>query len=192
MELQHVNVKLLVKNPERLDLASVVPVFHSWIQDQLLDGQLLDVADYRHVVAGPGVILIAHEGDYSIDNTDRRIGVRYNRKIPLSATNQERLAQATRAALTACQLLADDPTTRGQIEFNGQDVEIFSNDRLLAPNHVETRTALEPEFRTFAKKLFGGKPYYLSFSQDPRRLLTAFLTASQPISLATLASNLAS
>jgi hypothetical protein len=191
LELQHVNVKLAVKNPERVNLPSLVPVFHTWIQGQVLEGQLLDVADYGHVVAGPGVILIAHEGDYSVDATDRRIGVRYNRKTPLGGTNQDRLAQSTYAALTACQLLADDPTIDGQIEFNGQNVEIFINDRLLAPNYEETRAALEPEFRTFAAKLFGGQPYYMSFSQDPRRLLTAFLTVSQPISLAVLADHLA-
>ena len=58
MELNHINVKLLVKNPEEVDLEPVVPVFHNWIQGQIYDEQLLDVADYRHVPAGPGAILI--------------------------------------------------------------------------------------------------------------------------------------
>ena len=30
--------------------------------------------------AGPGVMLIGHQADYSVDNTDDRLGVRYNRK----------------------------------------------------------------------------------------------------------------
>ena len=34
MEFQHVNVKLFVKNPERVDLEALIPVFHGWIQDQ--------------------------------------------------------------------------------------------------------------------------------------------------------------
>src|SRR5260370_10727368 len=51
MELQHVNVKLLVKDPERVDLDPLVPVFHNWIQGQVFEGQLVDVADYRHVPA---------------------------------------------------------------------------------------------------------------------------------------------
>jgi hypothetical protein len=191
MELQHVNVKLLVKNPERVDLATVVPVFHAWIQGQLLEGQLLDVADYRHVVAGPGVILIAHEGDYSVDNTDCRLGVRYNRKAPLTGSNQDRLIQATRAALTACKHLAEEPVMKDRIEFNEQDIEIFSNDRLLAPNCAETRAAFEFDFHSFARRLFGGKPYSLNFSEDPRRLFTALVRASQPISLSSLVHNLA-
>ena len=53
MQLQHVNVKLLVQNPKEVDLEPLIPVFQSWIQDQAGGELLLDVADYRHVDAGP-------------------------------------------------------------------------------------------------------------------------------------------
>ena len=99
MEMQHVNVKLLVRNPEDVDLEPLIPVFHGWIQSQRGEGLLLDIADYRHVDAGPGVVLIGHEGNYSVDNTDNRLGVRYNRKAALDGSNQDRLKQAARAAL---------------------------------------------------------------------------------------------
>lgn len=82
MQLQHVNVKLLVQNPEALDFELLIPIFHGWIEGQTSSELLLDIADYRHVPAGPGVVLIGHEGDYSVDNTDNRPGVRYNRKAP--------------------------------------------------------------------------------------------------------------
>src|ERR1700719_5295048 len=97
MQLQHVNVKLLVKSPDEVPLEPLIPVFHSWIQGQVLEELLLDVADYRHVSAGPGVVLIGHQGNYSVDNTDNRLGVRYNRKAVLDGTNQDRLRQAGRA-----------------------------------------------------------------------------------------------
>src|SRR5258705_12533703 len=106
MELQHVNVKLLVRNPEEVDLEPLIPVFHGWIQSQGGEGLLLDVADYRHVDAGPGAVLIGHEGNYSVDNSEHRLGVRYNRTASLDGTNLDRLKQAARAALTACQRLA--------------------------------------------------------------------------------------
>ena len=64
-------------------------MFHSWIQEQVGEGLLLDVADYRHVHEGPGVILIGYEGNYSVDNTDNRLGVRYNRKAALDGNNQD-------------------------------------------------------------------------------------------------------
>ncbi len=51
----------------------------------------------------PGLMLIGHEADYSLDQTDGVLGLRYNRKAPLAGTNLDRLIQATRAALVAAQ-----------------------------------------------------------------------------------------
>src|SRR5215471_3207936 len=108
LNLQHINVKLLLGHPEGLDLDAVVNVFHSWIQDQVCDELLLDVADYRHVHHGPGVVLIGHEADYSIDNTHGRLGIRYKQKAPVDGSNWNRLRQATRSALTAASRLQHD------------------------------------------------------------------------------------
>ncbi len=115
MNLQHVNVKLLLANPAEVHLDPLIPVFHSWIQDKVFDELLLDIADYQHVPDGPGVVLIGFEGDYSVDNTDHRLGVRYNRKTPLDGTNQDRLKQAARAALTAAS--ASKPTRASTENF---------------------------------------------------------------------------
>ena len=114
VELQHVNVKLLLENPEDLNLDAVITVFHSWIQDQVCEELLLDVADYRHVHHGPGVVLIGHGADYAIDNTDGRLGIRYNRKAPLEGSNQDRLAQAVRAVLAAAERLHQDIQVGGR------------------------------------------------------------------------------
>ncbi len=192
MELNHINVKLLVKNPEEVDLEPVVPVFHNWIQGQIYDEQLLDVADYRHVPAGPGVILIGLQADYSVDNTDNRLGVRYNRKAVIDGDNQDRLKQAARAALNACQRLEEEASLLGKLRFNGQDVEVFINDRLTAPNREETREALKPDLHSFANQLFGKNEYSLSYGSDPRRLFTVSLKASQAIPVTELLANLAS
>src|SRR5258708_8791547 len=154
MELQHVNVKLLVRNPEEVDLEPLIPVFHGWIQNQVGEGLLLDVADYRHVDAGPGVVLIGHEGNYSVDNTDNRLGVRYNRKAALDGNNQDRLKQAARAALTACQRLEAESRMGGKLRFNGQEIEIFINDRLLAPNCDSTADAFDADLKTVSEKMF--------------------------------------
>src|SRR5919198_4013028 len=105
IELQHINVKLFVNDPEKVDVQAVVPLFHRWIQGQIFDELLLDVADYSHVPDGPGVVLIGHEADYALDNTEGRLGVRYNRKASLPGCNRDRLIQATRAALNAFQRL---------------------------------------------------------------------------------------
>jgi hypothetical protein len=186
MELQHVNVKLFVQNAADVDLEPLIPVFHTWIQDQASGELLLDVADYRHVQAGPGVVLIGHEGNYSVDNTDNRLGVRYNRKAALDGSNQDRLAQAARAALTVCQRLEADSRLDGRLRFNGQEIEIFINDRLLAPNSDATREAAAPEVETFAGKLFQGVEYSTSYERDPRKLFAVSIKAARPLFVADL------
>ena len=192
MELQHVNVKLLVQNPEEVDLEPLIPIFHAWIQGQVSEDLLLDVADYRHVAAGPGVVLIGHQANYSVDNTDNRLGVRYNRKAALEGSNQDRLKQATRSALTACQQLESEPGLNGKLRFNGREMELFINDRLLAPNRDDTREAIEPELRAFFQKLFGGSEYALRYNSDPRRLFSVSINASQAFSVSDLLKNLSS
>lgn len=190
MELQHVNVKLLVQNPEEVDLEPLIPIFHSWIQAQVSEELLLDVADYRHVAEGPGVVLIGHQANYSVENTDNRLGVRYNRKAALDGSNQDRLRQAVRSALSACQRLESEPGLNGKLRFNGQEMELFINDRLLAPNRDETREAVEPELRAFLQKLFGGSEYALRYNSDPRRLFSVFVTSSRAFDAGQLLNNL--
>ena len=190
MQLQHINVKLLVKNPEQADLEPLIPVFHSWIEGQVFEELLLDVADYRHVPAGPGVVLIGHEGNYSVDNTDERLGVRYNRKAAVNGSNQDALRQAMRASLIACQRLGSEPHLEGKLQFNGQEIEFFVNDRLLAPNRDTTREAFHSEFETFFEKLFRGSEYSLSYTSEPRKLFGAAVKASRTFATADLLANL--
>ena len=190
MQLQHVNVKLLVRDPEEVDLEPLIPVFHGWIQNQVGEGLLLDVADYRHVEAGPGVVLIGHEGNYSVDNTDHRLGVRYNRKAALDGSNQDRLKQATRAALTACQRLEAESRLGGKLRFNGQEMEILINDRLLAPNSEATREAFKSDFETFFQQLFQSSNFSTAYGSDPRKLFSVSVKTAQPFPAAELLKNL--
>lgn len=190
MQLQHINVKLLVKNPKDVDLEPLIPVFHSWIQAQFLEELLLDVADYRHVHAGPGVVLIGHQADYSVDNTDERLGVRYNRKAVVDCGNDEALRQAMRATLTACQRLESEPRLEGKLRFNGQECEFFVNDRMLAPNRPATRETLHSDFERFFEKLFRGTEYSLSYTSEPRRLFGVSVKTSRIFATADLLANL--
>jgi hypothetical protein len=188
IELQHINVKLFVREPEKVRLEAVVPVFHSWIQGQIFDELLLDVADYSHVPDGPGVVLIGHEADYSLDNTDGRLGVRYNRKAPLAGRNRDRLLQAARGALNAFQRLEQDLN----VSFNNRELEIIFNDRLLTPNTEETRKASEPDLKEFLHQLFQGAGYSLKYPAEKRRLFGATVLAGREFSLQQLSANLSS
>jgi hypothetical protein len=190
MELQHVNVKLFVDGSEEA-LEPLVPVFHRWIQEKPLEELLLDVADYRHVFNGPGVMLIGHEANYSLDNTDGNLGVLYNRKTQLDGTNQDRLKHAARAALNALQRLKAEPTLNGKFRFDGTRVQLIINDRFLAPNTPETRAAAEPELKAFYKSLFGANEYTAVYEEDPRRRFGVTLRTTQAIPAEQLLANLA-
>ena len=67
-----------------VNLDDVIPVFHGWIQNGRLSTMLIDVADYKHVEASPGVVLIGHTDDCGIDNglpqADSGQGFHYTRK----------------------------------------------------------------------------------------------------------------
>lgn len=190
MQIQHVNVKLLLQGVGEADLEPLIPVFHNWIENQNGDELLIDVADYRHVHGGPGIVLIGHEANYSVDNTGNRWGIRYNRKAIFDGSNQDRLTQAARAALTACQRLESEPRLGGKLRLDGHEIELFINDRLAAPNNAETRTAADPEFQQFFRKLFSGKGYSISYGSEPRALFTVNVKAAQPFSAAELLSAL--
>ncbi len=141
--MQHINVKIFAAGSA--DLGEAIPVFHRWIKDTLMPEMLIDVAEYRHVPAGPGVLLIGHEANYSLDEKDNRLGLLYNRKGAVEGTFQQRLAQAHKAALAACDRLEKEMN----VKFDRKKLEVFINDRLLAPNNEDTWKAVEPELKKY-------------------------------------------
>lgn len=146
--VQHINVKIFAAAGTVMP-EEAIPVFHRWIKDGVCPEMLIDVAEYRHVPAGPGIMLIALEANYSLDNRENRLGLLYNRKAALEGTFQSRLAQAHKAALEACDRLEKDAAFGGKLKFNRSALEVFVNDRLLAPNNDETWQALEPELKKY-------------------------------------------
>ncbi|HSL29670.1 MAG TPA: hypothetical protein VK900_10755 [Anaerolineales bacterium] len=187
MNVQHINIKFFIENPEALDPADYGAVFNSWIQGQRLDGLLIDVADYLHVHNGPGILLIGHEADYSLDNRAGRLGLLYNRKAQLEGTLQEKLAQAVRAALTAIQILQNEHG----VKINTQEVQLIVNDRLLVPNTAETFAALEPDLKAFFDRLYSGEEFSLAHHNDPRERFTVHVKTASTLDIERLLKNLA-
>lgn len=182
MNVQHINIKFYLENPQNVKLEDFSAVFNNWIQRHVTEELLIDVADYLHVKNGPGLMLIGHEADYSLDNRAGRLGLLYNRKAQIEGSTQEKLTQAARAAFTAARLLE----TENKLKFSGQEIQLIINDRLIAPNTVATFAALEPELRTFFDTLFGGTEYTLSNDTDPRERFTVNVKAAKRFDIETL------
>ena len=64
MEVHRLGIKFFAADPVSIRLEDFIPIFHGWIQKQMLDGHLLiDIHDYSHIHHGPGILLVAHEGE---------------------------------------------------------------------------------------------------------------------------------
>lgn len=191
MELQHVNVKIYVDGDLAIDPAEFIDVFHEWIREHTLDELLIDVADYRHVPAGPGVMLIGHEADYSMDNAGDRWGLRYNRKAAVDGSNDDRLRQALRSAASACQLLEEHFNGPESLRFSRREFELFINDRALAPNTPETLAACRPVLESFLASALGHDDFNLEPRTAPRSLFGVAVTAARPFDLTAILETLA-
>jgi hypothetical protein len=143
-----------------------IPVFHGWIQRKAVEGLLVDVADYSHLPHSPGVVLVGHEADRSMDQSEGPLGLLYMRKPAAGPGDlRSRLREALRATLDSCVKLEDD--LKGRLTFRMSDLLFIANDRLLAPNDEATWAALRPELQAL---LPGSSP--ARDASDPRRRLT--------------------
>ncbi len=187
MNLQHINVKVFVEGDLTIDLERFIEVFHRWTAEQSLDELLIDVADYRHVTAGPAVVLVGHEADYAMDNAGGRFGLQYNRKSILDGSNTDRLSQAFRSAAIACQLLEAEFASKSPLKFSHQEFAIIVNDRATAPNTPETFETLKPELESFLSGLCGGTDFSIRPESEPRRRFGVSIKTDRAIDLAAIA-----
>ena len=115
MDTVKYELKLFVEDASGVDLEEFIPIFHHWIQTQELEELLIDVADYRHVPHGPGVVLITHDAHYAMDLADGRLGLLYSRRrethpcLGVIQSVADRLRSVWQRTLTACQRLAMHP-----------------------------------------------------------------------------------
>jgi hypothetical protein len=171
--IQHVKVKIFALDPVP-ELGGAIPVFQRWIRDRVCPEMLIDVADYRHVPNGPGVLLMGHEASYTLDSAKGRLGLLYTRR-QAGGDAEENLRQAYDAATAACRRLETEPEFAGKLKFDFSGCEISINDRLLAPNVDGTFDAVKPELERFAKAVAGAGSYSIERRGEPRDLFSISL-----------------
>ncbi len=169
MDLQRINVKFFLEKGMEIPLATFIPVFHRWIQEDKLEGLLVDVTEYTHVYQGPGVLLIAHEANYSLDEENGKRGFLYNQKKTPKRSVDDHLKTAFRRALTACLTLEKETELAGKIKFSPNHLQVFVNDRLEAPYSPESLGALEEILNPFLSQLYEGGKYLMLHEKDPQK-----------------------
>jgi rhodanese-related sulfurtransferase len=167
-------LRLTVSVPAKLGTAleNATGVFHRFIQRGLVEGFILDVADYRHVPNGPGLMLIGQDLDYGI--TPSALYVTIKRRGVDDAATQFR--DAVRILLGAVEQINEDgalPT-----EFDLASVTVSVADRKLGtPDEIVA--GLLAEIEPVAVELFGdGTTVTAVTSADPRDLPRIALSAA--------------
>jgi hypothetical protein len=134
MDLQKFGVKLFINANESYNSKEFIPVFHNWIQDKIIDDHLLiDVADYSHIPDGPGVMLISHEGNFSLDQENQQPGIMYMRKTEIAGSFKERFNTVLSTVIKAANLVSDININK-QVDFKPNLFRFITNDRLYAEN----------------------------------------------------------
>lgn len=168
MELYKLGIKFFAPRGQRVDLTEFIPLFHEWIQKQTIHEHLLiDVHNYSHIHEGPGILLVAHQGNFSVDFADDRMGFVYYRKQPA-----DNMTDLLKPAVQGCRLVSSDPRIRNRLDFSTDEALMFANDRLLAPNSEEVFSQISGKLSWALQEVLG-KPFKLSrVSDDPKERLT--------------------
>jgi hypothetical protein len=106
----------------------------------------------------------------------------------MAGKNQDRLVQATRAALNAFLRLEQD----FKVYFNKREIEIVVHDRMLVPNTEETRAGGPAGARWVFPSVFGRIRILRELPTEPRKLFGVTVVAEREFSLQELSANLGS
>ena len=157
MQVQQVSVKFFVADPESVDQAALIPIFHAWIRERRLgDRLLIDVADYRHVHNGPAVMLIAHELDYTLDLAEGGIGMTVTRKRTAGPTELAKsVAWCLEHAQQAIAALSEDVPGIGAEPATDAAIRVRVLDRRAVPSTPEGEASALPALEEAARQILG-------------------------------------
>ena len=166
-----------------VDVEEFIPVFHRWIREDVVPNELLlDVADYKHIIDGPAILLVGHEADYVIDLTGGNPGLQYVRKRDLGADLPEALATTLTQALNGIKLAENDIELQGKLKLRTDAATIVLLDRLNYPNQSQNGNgaagqAVQGRLLENLSALFGGDATITRVENDAREPLTFELNA---------------
>lgn len=169
-------------NPQRLTVSipaapkvgldAATSVFHRFIQRHLVEGFILDVADYRHVTNGPGMMIIGGEVDYSLTETTFSVTLK---RLGDDAASQFRTA--VRFLLGAVEQIDEDgalPTA-----FDRSSLTVVVADRRLGTVD-EVQAALLADIAPVAAEVFGAGTEVAPVAiDDPRSLPSVVVSAAR-------------
>ncbi|MDE0102540.1 MAG: hypothetical protein OXN89_09180 [Bryobacterales bacterium] len=163
IDLQRIDVKLLLNAPAEPDLDPFLVIFDRWRKVTDHPSDWVDLADYAHMPAGPGILIAGKRDTYSVNLNPPGPGLLTSVRRGLSGSLSERFREAFRRAsdLNAA-VLAEPEFPKEMAPIDGA-WEIFANDRLLCPNTNEMDSVVRPELAA----ALGVDPATLRRHSDP-------------------------
>ena len=129
----------------------LIGLAHGWIQRQRLDEIWIDVADYSHLPAGPGVLLVAHGAIYAL-RSETGLGLALStRSREIGDDPYEELQRASSRFSRAAKALYEDLNLP---EPRTSTLSIRLNQRLFAIDSPEAGE-LDRAIRRFTTEVFG-------------------------------------
>ena len=187
MPTHKISVKFYLDQGHNIAPDTWFKTFNNWISAHNGAEVLLDVADYSHVPNGPVTLLIGHEYDISIDDTDAKRGLLYNRKQPNGSDFAQQLSSAVRAACTICHRLEAEEA----VTFRGDELKLVLNDRLNAPNNENTHNAINDDLQVLLNQLYNGSGVAAERRKDAKQRFTLDIRAEGNWPVVKLLENLA-
>ena len=190
MDLQQINIKVFSTEDSEVNYTNFIKVFNRWMEEADSD-DFLNYADYSHVDAGPGVLLILKQANYSIDNAFHRPGFLYNRKHEVEGDNPEKIRLALAETLSKCQMLETAEELENAMQFNGNDILFMINNRNIAPNTPETADAIQGYLEPVLKQMYGDDDFQIErTTEDARERFAVHISANSEKPISELLSNL--
>lgn len=190
MDLQQINVKIFTTDDSQVNYTNFIKVFNRWMEEADSD-DYLNYADYSHVDAGPGVLLILKQANYSIDNAFHEHGFLYNRKHAVEGDNTDKIRQALTEVLSKCEELEAAAELEDAVHFNGGDLLFMVNNRHTAPNTSETAASIEADLKPVLQQMYGNEDFTVErTSEDIRERFAVRISANSAKPLSELLANL--
>jgi hypothetical protein len=156
VDVSQLSLKLFAEKSDAFDPARLIPIFHRYIREGFLKHRLpIDVADYRHVVSGPGVLIVGDACHFGVD-FEGGTGLLYSRKRDEVGPFRAKLAEAFADTITIASRLESESGLGFKVNPGQLEIRVVS--RLHVKNDKPTFAAAAPELTAFLTELYESPP----------------------------------
>lgn len=163
-DLQRVDVKQLLDAPRDPDIDPFLVIFDRWRKQDGHPCDWVDLADYAHMPAGPGILIVGKRDSFSVNLNPPGPGLLTSVRSGLDGGLAERLREAFRRARELNAAVLAEPEFPRRMQVIDGAWEVFINDRLRFPNSDASDRRIRPALA----EALGVTPRSLVRHADPR------------------------